>query len=51
MSVTKQMIAKVQSLPLDEALDFAAEMNAKARASEDCKKGISAFLHKQKINW
>lgn len=51
MSVTKQMIAKVQSLPLDEALDFAAEMNAKARASDDCKKGISAFLNKQKINW
>ena len=51
MSVTKQMIAKVQSLPLEEALDFAAEMNAKARSSEDCKRGISAFLNKEKVTW
>jgi methylglutaconyl-CoA hydratase len=51
MALTKQMIAKVQSLGLDEALTFAAEMNAKARGSEDCKKGISAFLNKEKIRW
>ena len=51
MSLTKQMIAKVQSLPLEDALTFAAEMNAKARGSEDCKKGISAFLNKEKIRW
>jgi methylglutaconyl-CoA hydratase len=51
MGVTKQMIAKVQSLPMDEALAFAAEMNAKARGSEDCRKGIAAFLKKEKISW
>ena len=51
MMLTKQMIAQVQSMSLDEALSFAAEMNAKARASEDCKKGVSAFLKKEKIVW
>lgn len=51
MGLTKQMIPKVQSLPLDEALAFASEMNAKARGSEDCKKGILSFLNKQKITW
>jgi methylglutaconyl-CoA hydratase len=51
MSVTKQMIAKVQSLPLEDALTFAAEMNAKARGSEDCKRGINAFVTKEKITW
>jgi methylglutaconyl-CoA hydratase len=51
MGLTKQMIPKVQSLPLDEALTFASEMNAKARGSEDCKKGILSFLNKQKISW
>jgi len=51
MSVTKQMIAKVQSLPLDDALTFAAEMNAKARGSNDCKRGIQAFVSKEKITW
>ncbi len=51
MNVTKQMIAKVQSLALEEALTFASEMNAKARSSEDCKRGIAAFLNKDKIRW
>jgi methylglutaconyl-CoA hydratase len=51
MATTKQMIAKSQSMLLDEALNFAAEMNAQARSSDDCKKGIQAFLNKQKIAW
>lgn len=51
MMITKQMIAQVQSMPLEEALAFAAEMNAKTRASDDCKKGVSAFLEKRKIIW
>jgi len=51
MGVTKQMIAKVQTLTLDEALTFASEMNAKARGSGDCKRGIAAFLKKEKIRW
>lgn len=51
MAVTKQMIAKVQGLPIEEALTFASEMNAKARGSDDCKRGINAFLNKEKITW
>ncbi|MGC1242392.1 MAG: enoyl-CoA hydratase/isomerase family protein [Chryseosolibacter sp.] len=51
MGVTKQMIAKVQGLPIGEALSFASEMNAKARGSDDCKRGINAFLNKEKITW
>jgi methylglutaconyl-CoA hydratase len=51
MMLTKQMIAQVQSLPLESALTFAAEMNAKARGTDDCKKGISAFLSKEKLQW
>jgi methylglutaconyl-CoA hydratase len=51
MGVTKQMIAKVQSLALEEALTFASEMNARARGSDDCKRGIMAFLKKEKITW
>ncbi len=51
MSMTKQMMSKVQSLPLEEALSFAAEMNAKVRESADCKRGVSAFLNKEKIVW
>lgn len=48
---TKQLIANLQNLGFDEGLHYAAEQNATARASESCKKGISAFLNKEKINW
>ena len=51
MEYTKQMIASVQSLSLEDALTFASAMNAKARASDDCIKGIQAFLNKEKIAW
>lgn len=51
MMMTRQMIAQVQSMPLDEALTFASEMNAKARSTDDCKKGIAAFLNKEKLTW
>ncbi|GHE65251.1 enoyl-CoA hydratase [Roseivirga thermotolerans] len=51
MQFTKQMIARVQSMSLEEGLAHAAEQNAKGRASDDCQKGISAFLNKEKPSW
>jgi len=51
MEVTKKMISKVQSMELEKALEFATEMNAKARESDDCRKGIEAFLAKYDISW
>jgi methylglutaconyl-CoA hydratase len=51
LALTKQLITNVQDLPLTEALDYAAEMNAHARSTEDCKKGIDAFLNKNLIKW
>lgn len=51
MSMTKQMIAKVQSMNVEEGLNYASEMNAKARGTDDCKKGIASFLDKTPIEW
>jgi len=51
MAMTKQMIDRVQSQSLDEALSYATKMNAKMRASEDCKKGIASFLNKENLSW
>ncbi|MEL7002123.1 MAG: enoyl-CoA hydratase-related protein [Bacteroidota bacterium] len=51
MAFTKQMIADVQAMSLEEGLQYAAEMNAKARASADCQKGIASFLNKEEIKW
>ncbi len=51
MALTKQMIADVQSMNVQDGLDHAAKMNAKARATEDCQKGIASFLNKTPIEW
>lgn len=51
MTFTKRMIAEVQELGLEEGLELAAKQNATARASEDCQKGIGAFLNKEKPSW
>jgi methylglutaconyl-CoA hydratase len=51
MQLTKQLIADVQSLSLQDALELAATTNAKARTTEDCKKGIASFLNKLEIRW
>lgn len=51
LRLTKRMMADIQHLPTAEALDFAAKSNAKARETADCKKGIAAFLNKEKLTW
>ena len=51
MQLTKQLIADVQSLSLYDSLDLATSVNAQARATEDCKRGIAAFLNKQELRW
>jgi len=51
LTLTKQLIADVQSLSYDNGLNYAARINAKSRSTDDCKKGISAFLNKEKIVW
>ena len=51
LRLTKAMIAEVQNFSLDEGLDYAASMNALARATPDCKRGIAAFLNKETLVW
>lgn len=47
----KEMLRKLPGLTLDEGLDYAADMNANARSSADCIKGIDSFLNKEKLQW
>ncbi|WP_027003939.1 enoyl-CoA hydratase/isomerase family protein [Hugenholtzia roseola] len=51
MFMTKKAIEIVQEQDLSQALLYAAALNAQARATQDCKKGIAAFLNKEKIVW
>jgi methylglutaconyl-CoA hydratase len=51
IAMTKKMLAEIPNMSLLDSLKYAAEMNAQARSSEDCKKGIDAFLNKTTIKW
>ncbi len=51
MELIKKMMSETQGFSLDESLNYAAEINAFSRSTEDCKKGIAAFLNKQKLEW
>lgn len=48
---TKRMIATVQHMSLEDALEYAAHQNAEARATDDCIQGIHAFLEKKDLKW
>lgn len=47
----KKMIREIADMNQADALDYAAKMNAEVRKSDDCIKGIDAFLNKDKIQW
>lgn len=51
MRLIKQMIATIQSMKLEDALNYASEMNASARMMDDCRRGIEAFINKERIIW
>ncbi|HAA13819.1 MAG TPA: methylglutaconyl-CoA hydratase [Cytophagales bacterium] len=51
MAFTKKMIAEIPCMSIEDGLNYAAQQNARARATEDCKKGIAGFLNKESVTW
>jgi methylglutaconyl-CoA hydratase len=51
MMETKKLLRSLNKKERNQSLKHAAEINAKARAHEDCVKGISSFLSKEKPTW
>ena len=51
MGLSKELIARLHGMNLVDALDFAANVNAAARMTTDCKQGIDAFLQKTTPKW
>jgi len=51
VALGKALIDSVQDHSLEDSLNLAVKMNVETRSSSDCKKGISAFLKKEKLNW
>jgi methylglutaconyl-CoA hydratase len=51
MSLCKELLAKLHGMNLADALDFAANINAAARMTPECRQGIAAFLNKEPLKW
>lgn len=51
LASTKKIIQQASELNFSDFITLAIETNAKARGSEDCKRGIAAFLNKETITW
>jgi methylglutaconyl-CoA hydratase len=48
MSLTKEMFKNVPSMSFESALEYAVDLNAATRMTEECKSGIADFLNKVK---
>ncbi|NTW50949.1 MAG: enoyl-CoA hydratase/isomerase family protein, partial [Chlorobiales bacterium] len=51
VELTKQLLLGAETMALEDSINFAISLNAQARSSDDLKKGIRAFLNKEKISW
>ncbi|MFU8860099.1 MAG: enoyl-CoA hydratase/isomerase family protein [Cyclonatronaceae bacterium] len=51
LSAAKKLIHYVSDHPAEESTRYAIETNAISRDSEDCRKGIDAFLSGDRIRW
>jgi methylglutaconyl-CoA hydratase len=51
MGLCKEMLSKLHGQSFLDALDFATNMNAAARMTQDCQQGIEAFLAKKPTAW
>ena len=48
LSLTKRLLYELDGVPLPQALERGAEINAQARLSEECRTGVRRFLEKKK---
>ncbi|HTP12694.1 MAG TPA: enoyl-CoA hydratase-related protein [Bacteroidota bacterium] len=51
MGLIKELLARINGMTMNDALEYAANLNALTRMTDDCKAGIEAFLRKEEIKW
>jgi len=51
LGLIKELLARLHGMSTSDALDYAANLNALTRMTDDCKKGIEAFLKKEPLRW
>ena len=51
MGLIKELLARVYGMETADALDYASHLNALTRMTDDCKRGIDAFLNSKPLKW
>jgi methylglutaconyl-CoA hydratase len=51
IALTKDLFANFDHMNSKDALEYAANLNALARKTDDFKKGLGSFLNKEKLTW
>ena len=48
IALTKEMFCNISNMHVEDALEYACDLNAKTRMTDDCKRGVAEFLNKNK---
>lgn len=51
LGLIKELLSRIHGLSTQDALNYASNLNALTRMTDDCKKGVDAFLKKEPIKW
>jgi methylglutaconyl-CoA hydratase len=51
LGLIKELLSRIHGMSVTDALSYASNLNALTRMTDDCKKGIDAFLKKEPIKW
>ena len=51
LGLIKELLSRIHGMSVADALSYAANLNALTRMTDDCKKGIDAFLKKEQAKW
>jgi methylglutaconyl-CoA hydratase len=51
LGLIKELLSRIHGMSVTDALSYASNLNALTRMTDDCKKGIEAFLKKESVKW
>lgn len=51
LTITKDLFNKFNEMNMKDAMEYAANLNAVVRKTDDFKKGVNSFLRKEKLEW
>lgn len=51
LGLIKELFSRIHGMSVTDALSYASNLNALTRMTDDCKKGMEAFLKKEPIQW